>query len=839
MQTDTPDVLLVTDTKIESQAVLGVFQDAAKEKAKPIEIGHRTYFDLGAHNGARVFLTQSELDSDGEDATKQTVKRGIETLKPGAVIQVAIASPAVNRKAVDRKPFEKSSSSLPFFSDLKSAESQSSDVQVHPVISDVDWILVEGIDDSASRNLRSIAANAASFILRTLQSAPFVRSAAATEASPPPDSEVPSSLPKQPFFFGREKELAIIADAISPESRTWGVLIDGPGGIGKTSLAVRAGHLAPASHFSRKIFLSAKIRELTSQGEQPRTDFVPPNYLALLSELARELGNKDLAKLPENQRADSVRRTLASERALIVIDNLETLPDADRQLLYQFLGRLPSGSKAIVTSRRRSDLDARVIRVDRLDLRDALSLIDQLAKSNRALAAATMQERQMLYEFTGGNPLLLGWTAGQLGRRGSQCRTVAGACMFLKNAPADNDPLEYIFGDLLDTFTPSETAVLAVLTNFSSPVAVKWIAEFAGLALQQAQVALEDLVDRALIAADPAAQTFYLPPLAAKFLGAKRPEAVAQTGERLADRASALAREDGYRKYELFPVLEAEWPVLAAAIPWLFRGENTRLQSFCGALKVFLDFSGRWDELQRLSLQAEAAALAVNDLRNAGWRAFSAGWVSALRGQAGETLLSADRATAHWRNADAGPRELSNASRLRGIGYGLERNSKAAIIAYQEALALIREVDPESDDIPFILNDLANIDLNSSDYDGAEAKYREALQIAAQTENREGIALYTGNLANLELCRGNWPLAEEFARQALTLAEALGRQELIGSDCCVIAQSLARRGRPAEGLPHAMRGAAILTRLGQNPKSAYAQAVLKECEPKPASIPNA
>src|ERR1700688_4665562 len=138
MPPDTPDVLLVTDTKIESQAVLGVFQDAANQRARPIEIGHRTYFDLGAHNGARVFLTQSEMDSNGGDATRQTVKRAIETLKPGTVIKVAIAPQTLNRKA-----FAKSSSSLPLFSDLKDAESQCTGVQVQPVIADVEWILVE------------------------------------------------------------------------------------------------------------------------------------------------------------------------------------------------------------------------------------------------------------------------------------------------------------------------------------------------------------------------------------------------------------------------------------------------------------------------------------------------------------------------------------------------------------------------------------------------------------------------------------------------------------------------------------------------------------------------
>ena len=36
--------------------------------------------------------------------------------------------------------------------------------------------------------------------------------------------------------------------------------------------------------------------------------------------------------------------------------------------VFQFLGRLPEGNKAIVTSRRRSDVDARAIRLDRLAL---------------------------------------------------------------------------------------------------------------------------------------------------------------------------------------------------------------------------------------------------------------------------------------------------------------------------------------------------------------------------------------------------------------------------------------------------------------------------------------
>src|SRR5512139_3116875 len=105
---------------------------------------------------------------------------------------------------------------------------------------------------------------------------------------PPPALPRRAELPHQPYFFGREEELAIIAESLDPESNGWGVLIDGPGGIGKTALAIRAGHLAPDTQYPIKIFLSAKKRELTPQGEQELKDFSLTSYMALLTELASE-----------------------------------------------------------------------------------------------------------------------------------------------------------------------------------------------------------------------------------------------------------------------------------------------------------------------------------------------------------------------------------------------------------------------------------------------------------------------------------------------------------------------------------------------------------------------
>ena len=702
----------------------------------------------------------------------------------------------------------------------------------------VDWILVKAICDWADgkkevvRKARQLtaAANAAQFVLHALQFTPY-RRAGAPSIGLDAQTTGKSSLPTQPFFFGREKELASIAEAILPESRTWGALIDGPGGIGKTALAVRAGHLAPAEQYPHKIFLSAKLRYLSPAGEKKLDDFMLPNYLALLSELAEELGDKDLAKSPENERANAVRRALTDQRVLIVIDNLETFEEPERDRLFQFLIRLPQGSKAIVTSRRRSDVDARVIRVDRLPQKDALDLLRELAMSNSRLAREEA-DWQALYEATGGNPLLLCWTAGQLGRKGSQCRTVAEACEYLKHAPPGNDPLEYIFGDLLGTFTESETAVLAALTHFTQPARVRWIADLAGLSEREAETALEDLADRALLVTDPASLVFFLPPLAAMFLRNKRPEAVTQTGDRLADSAYALVLENGYQKYERFPFLEAEWPLVAAAIPQLLQGENGRLQQLCRALDTFLDFSGRWDDQLLLAQQAEQKAVGSNDWYNAGLRPCMIGWVHYVRGQAAGVLDSVQRAETHWQKARAGAREQAFAMRLRGHGLRLEARYPAAMEAYRQALALDRGLTAESEDVAASLNDIAEAERLSGDYAAAERDCREALRIAKNMGHREGVATCTGNLAEIALDREDWSAAELLAREALLLAEGVGRQELIGAVSEHLARSLVRHGRPAEGLPHARRAVEIAARLKQAKYLALAQATLKDCEEK-------
>jgi tetratricopeptide (TPR) repeat protein len=343
-----------------------------------------------------------------------------------------------------------------------------------------------------------------------------------------------------------------------------------------------------------------------------------------------------------------------------------------------------------------------------------------------------------------------------------------------------------------------------------------------------AEIVLEALKARSLVLSDAEEQRFAMLPLTATY--SRRylpPDRLTRAADRLCDRAYALAQENGYQQFERFSILDAEWPTIAAAIPLFLQGDNDRLQGLCSALGDFLNFTGHWDEWLSLSLQAEEKAVAAQDVHHAVWQAYQAARVYYRHDQSAEVLACAARAEQHW--AKAGAWERATSIRLRGIGHESAKDYPAAVAAYQESLNLYRALSPESEDVAAVLNDLAMTERKLGDSVAAERDYREALRIAKKINEREGVAVYTGNLVEFALAREQWAEAEQSAREALPLSEGVGRLESIATNCRRIAQACARQDRKAEGLPYAQRAVSIFTKL-RSSDLAKAEAVLKECE---------
>ena len=652
---------------------------------------------------------------------------------------------------------------------------------------------------------------------------------------PHPSTSIRHNLPTLQPFFGREKELKQIANALDPDSRTWGALIDGPGGMGKTSLAIRAAYAAPPDVFKRIIFISLKTRELDDDGLRDLSGFLVSGLAELLNELARELGRDDIAKAVEDQRPRLLLEALRGTQTLLVLDNLESLLKPERDILFTFVKRLPVGCKAILTSRKRIGSGAEELILEKLSQQAVLDTLVELATHNPFLAKTSEAERLDLFHETGGKPLLLRWTAGQLGR--GHCLTFSDALHFLRSCPEGNDPLEFIFGDLVEDFSEAETKVLCALTYFTLPAKVEHVAAVAEFSEPDTDRVLRSVANRSLAVPTDELKAFTLVPMVADFLRKKKPEVVVETGNRLEKRAYALIIENGYQNYDRFPHLEAAWPGIAPALPLFLATDNAHLQTVCEALDYFLDFSGKWDAWLSLSGKAEEIAARARDFRSAARRAHNAGWIHYLRQEAAKLIECAKREASFLRAAKADPCEQASAIRLHGLGLHLQKNDSAAIENYLEAIRLYRSVPSDkiekypstNSDIAIVLNYISEAHRSLGNLQEAEKSCREALEEAKHAQFDEGVACFTGDLATLALDREDWSTAEVLARQALPLSEAVHRQELVAWQNFRLAYALTRQGKAVEALPHALRAVKIYTRLA-HPKLADAQAILTECE---------
>ena len=92
----------------------------------------------------------------------------------------------------------------------------------------------------------------------------------------------------------------------------------------------------------------------------------------------------------------------------------------------------------------------------------------------------------------------------------------------------------------------------------------------------------------------------------------------------------------------------------------------------------------------------------------------------------------------------------------------------------EKPLAMVRQLRPS-------LNAIADTLRRSSRFDEAESHFHEALALVETQDDREGVAIYTGNLAELALDRERWPEAEKRAREALPLAEKVGQMNQVNA----------------------------------------------------------
>ncbi|QIP71148.1 AAA family ATPase [Streptomyces sp. VN1] len=234
-----------------------------------------------------------------------------------------------------------------------------------------------------------------------------------------PDNAPQHNLPAPEFdetgFFGRRKELDRIKKAIKGAYPVVSIL--GDGGIGKTSIALKAAYELlddTANPFDAFVWVTAKATILTVN-EIQRISGAIENSLGLFASAAEQLGGQQ-AKGAADPVAE-VLSYLEHFKVLLILDNMETVLD---KRLRDFLLDLPMGSKVIITSRIGLGIE-NPVSLSPLSHEDSTRLLQKLARVRNvdALQGSPAPALAKMVQAMKGHPAYIRWfVAGvQAGKR--------------------------------------------------------------------------------------------------------------------------------------------------------------------------------------------------------------------------------------------------------------------------------------------------------------------------------------------------------------------------------------------------------------------------------------
>lgn len=235
--------------------------------------------------------------------------------------------------------------------------------------------------------------------------------------------------PTNSTFVGREAEIKRLLELLSPEHSAHLISIAGIGGVGKTSLAVECARRCLAASrqpwqraqgsmgvptFDVFIFVSAKLVYLEPFGLLERFD--PARSLQdILQQIADVLGDVDFAGASLTEQITLLKKRLGvvqnhhpQRRTLLIIDNLETVEN--QQAVLSFLYDLPRWVKVIMTTREQVMFVP--VRLAAMPEPEGLQLIAYEAQEKGVSLSA--DDRQALYEATGGVPVAIHYAIGQI-----------------------------------------------------------------------------------------------------------------------------------------------------------------------------------------------------------------------------------------------------------------------------------------------------------------------------------------------------------------------------------------------------------------------------------------
>lgn len=326
-------------------------------------------------------------------------------------------------------------------------------------------------------------------------------------------SNVLASLPRRPYFVGREEEISAILQSLQPSSRTFIVGIEGIGGVGKSTMATEVSYRCIEDDlFESVIWISAKESILTLHGIEP----VIPEAKTLsdiLITIGTSLGNPTIGNLSIQEQVKRAYNLLARRTTLLVLDNFESLSKDEQRSILDFLRRSPITLKVMITSRERVS-EGRIVRLQGLSFEESNALLAWDAQQKNI--QLTKDQNKYLVELTGGLPLALLWVHGQVAVLGYSVTQVLDKLSLDTEIPI----LQYCFNHSWNLLRHhNEKKILYILALQPEAVSRAALKEITGIEdADSFDNAISDLLQLSLIDHETNRDYFSILPLTRRFI---------------------------------------------------------------------------------------------------------------------------------------------------------------------------------------------------------------------------------------------------------------------------------------------------------------------------------
>jgi tetratricopeptide (TPR) repeat protein len=322
-----------------------------------------------------------------------------------------------------------------------------------------------------------------------------------------------ASLPRRPYFVGREEEIRAILQSLQPNSRTFIIGIEGIGGVGKSTLAIEVSHRCIEEDlFESVIWISAKESVLTLHGIEP---IIPEakSLSDILITIGTKLGNPTIGNLSIQDQIKRAYNLLSRRTTLLVLDNFESLSRAEQRDILDFLRRSPLTLKVVITSRERVS-EGQIIRLQGLSFEESHALLDWDAQQKNI--HLTKDQSKYLVDLTGGLPLALLWVQGQIAVLGYSVTQVLDKLSLDTDIPI----LQYCFNHSWNLLRHNnEKNLLFILALQPEAVSRVALEEISGIEDSDSfDNAISDLLQLTLIEHESGRDYFSILPLTRRFI---------------------------------------------------------------------------------------------------------------------------------------------------------------------------------------------------------------------------------------------------------------------------------------------------------------------------------